>query len=99
MFAPVDSRCRDSPDITSLTLGNRCFLFVHQQMSWYEANDTCTSKRGQLAVITTAGVHEALVAHATGDSYWIGLKNTTWMWGSGSAHVVLYALGIAVLLR
>ena len=70
----------------SVVVGSRCFLLVYgQSVSWYTADSQCRAVAGKLGVVTTAGVQTRLYDAALdlGGKFWIGLKESTWIWESG----------------
>ncbi|XP_054462558.1 type-2 ice-structuring protein-like [Anoplopoma fimbria] len=83
--------------------GSRCFIFMHREMPWIDAEKYCVRNGANLASVHTAQEYrfiQDVVKMATGGfrQTWIGgtdaIEDRTWFWSDGSGlHFQLWGIG------
>ena len=74
-------------------LGGHCYFWSTGRTSWDDAKLTCKDLNGNLAAVTSMGIHNFLMKKVDKDNsrtwYWIGGSDReeegTWKWEDGSA--------------
>ena len=53
---------------------NFCYQLIEEGKSWYDARTACSDKGGDLAVVHSDALMNAILQHIQGHNGWIGLK-------------------------
>ena len=67
----------------------KCLDPVSTPMTWYEAEQECRGRNGQLLILENSDVHAAVVAELDVDlkPFWIGARRAVWRWSGKRRNI------------